>query len=850
MADLAVWQRTIVDETGLVVPGAEIEVRHAEGGALAQLYQDREGTQPLSNPVTADMSGFVRFFIKGGAYDITATGSGASRTWRFDATGRLKEFDKVVAEVITDDAGEQADIRDKLGTVTRTANLSDLADLKEARSNLGTFSTVADVENSHIPAVIDSIRTDGYYDPGDGGGALYVKGDEGPGAIQSADGSWWAIKPVGDLDARQLGLSGSQSDSERRKTLQDAIDLAADLGARLRIPALLDGSGNPQPWVLGSITITEDGIQKPVCLRWHSGSYIYGDGKGHTILKLADDAIDNVNLLEPSARDGSVINWVIEDMTLDGNASRPNVTGTGSFRRPGASCIATASASFGSIRRVEARHAVLHCIDVCSGGAINGGTEYYVDPDDRGVNFYPGNQSTFVWVEDCEAWDAGDDAFTVHYARKVWFTRCYAHTAGDRHSTSTACNGFEMDDGARDVWVTDCYARDVNRAFTAKGHANDPSAHNVFFSGVWADACAVGLWCDAPSGAAGNRDVTAHGLKVTNPTNRGISGGGEQGGQQVRAVWVSRYHNVQVSGLTAVGNVGDNTLEAAVVAGSSSDGFHLSNFHIENWPEEATSNANRAGIYTTSTAHNVLIENGVILNCGWRGIRRGGEGICNIINVAVIGDNKPNSVGVDLNQNAALEGSTILGLNVSGYTNEMAVGGRTGVVTSVFNNLEFIRGTPSGADSSGGTIYARRSNMWLEAENNIRSQTIRDTTTGQSANVWISDGNGTIMRSTSARKYKTDIREIDLETAKAFFEGADPVSFRSLCDADEENTVFYGYIADDVAQVDPRLVRFNAEGEPEGFNYDRVPALLHVVMRDLQARIEALESRLEQDEGS
>src|SRR5690554_659996 len=175
MADLAVWQRTIVDEEGNVIPGAEIEVRREEDDSLATLYADRAGETPLANPLAADMSGFVRFFAQGDAYTITAVGAGSTRTWRFDPTGRLKEFDKVVAEIVTDDAGGQADIRDKLGTVSRTANLSDLTNLKEARSNLGTFSTVADVQNSHISSVLDSITTFGYHEPGDGRVELLIR---------------------------------------------------------------------------------------------------------------------------------------------------------------------------------------------------------------------------------------------------------------------------------------------------------------------------------------------------------------------------------------------------------------------------------------------------------------------------------------------------------------------------------------------------------------------------------------------------------------------------------------------------------------------------------------------------
>lgn len=191
MADLAVWQRTIVDEEGNVIPGAEIEVRREEDDSLATLYADRAGETPLANPLAADMSGFVRFFAQGDAYTITAVGAGSTRTWRFDPTGRLQEFDKVIAEIVSDDGGEQAAIRDKLGAVARSSNLSDLTNLKDARSNLGEFATVADVENANIPPVLESIRTNGYYTPGDGPVLNLVRGSNTPGAIQSADGQWW-----------------------------------------------------------------------------------------------------------------------------------------------------------------------------------------------------------------------------------------------------------------------------------------------------------------------------------------------------------------------------------------------------------------------------------------------------------------------------------------------------------------------------------------------------------------------------------------------------------------------------------------------------------------------------------
>lgn len=207
MADLAVWQRTIVDEEGNIVPGAEVEVRREEDGSLATLYADRAGETPLANPLAADMSGFVRFFAQGDAYTITAVGAGSTRTWRFDPTGRLQEFDRVSDALAVDDG----------------------ADTAEARSLLGTFSTVAEVQSRHIPPVLDSIRTEGHYSPGDGGGALYKRVTTEPdhaGKIQSADGAWWVIAES-VLNIRQFGAKGDYDPENRTGTDDTAAFNAA-----------------------------------------------------------------------------------------------------------------------------------------------------------------------------------------------------------------------------------------------------------------------------------------------------------------------------------------------------------------------------------------------------------------------------------------------------------------------------------------------------------------------------------------------------------------------------------------------------------------------------------------------
>src|SRR5699024_2283484 len=110
---------------------------------------------------------------------------------------------------------------------------------------------------------------------------------------------------------------------------------------------------------------------------------------------------------------------------------------------------------------------------------------------------------------------------------------------------------------------------------------------------------------------------------------------------------------------------------------------------------------------------------------------------------------------------------------------------------------------------------------------------------------------GTLGRSTSARKYKTDIEPIEKEYAYNFFENVIPIFYRPYNTYDErKDWSHYGYIADDVALVEPRLVQFNQDGEPESFNYDRVPTLLHVVLKHEKLRIDSVEktvARLDDD---
>jgi len=91
---LARWDATIVDLAGNVVPNAQVTVRRETPGTpLAVLYQDRDGLTPLGNPFTAAPDGAVGFHVIGGAYRITASSGGFSRTWRYVGIGLAGEQD-------------------------------------------------------------------------------------------------------------------------------------------------------------------------------------------------------------------------------------------------------------------------------------------------------------------------------------------------------------------------------------------------------------------------------------------------------------------------------------------------------------------------------------------------------------------------------------------------------------------------------------------------------------------------------------------------------------------------------------------------------------------------------------
>jgi len=113
-------------------------------------------------------------------------------------------------------------------------------------------------------------------------------------------------------------------------------------------------------------------------------------------------------------------------------------------------------------------------------------------------------------------------------------------------------------------------------------------------------------------------------------------------------------------------------------------------------------------------------------------------------------------------------------------------------------------------------------------------------TTANAANMNIGS-NGGITRSTSALKYKQNVRDLPSIDISKFR----PVVYNSKCENDDQSIDYFGFIADEVDSAGIKeLVIYGAEGEVEGFQYERLTAVLVKAIQELNAKVTALEAQL------
>ena len=103
----------------------------------------------------------------------------------------------------------------------------------------------------------------------------------------------------------------------------------------------------------------------------------------------------------------------------------------------------------------------------------------------------------------------------------------------------------------------------------------------------------------------------------------------------------------------------------------------------------------------------------------------------------------------------------------------------------------------------------------------------------------------------SRRSDVTDIQDVEASESAHVWD-LRPVSYRAIHATNDDNSpLYYGFIAEEVAEVDPCLCFWglDADGLPqvEGVNYDQVVPLLLQEAKQLKAETEALKAAREKD---
>jgi len=115
-------------------------------------------------------------------------------------------------------------------------------------------------------------------------------------------------------------------------------------------------------------------------------------------------------------------------------------------------------------------------------------------------------------------------------------------------------------------------------------------------------------------------------------------------------------------------------------------------------------------------------------------------------------------------------------------------------------------------------------------------------TTAQVANVHVytnAVGPYALIRSTSAEKYKENIKDLEIDSAKIY--KLRPVSFNSISKVDDKSRRFIGLIADEVEREIPELAVYGDGKEIENYDHQMLTTLLLKEIQNLNQRVKQLE---------
>lgn len=386
---------------------------------------------------------------------------------------------------------------------------------------------------------------------------------------------------------------------------------------------------------------------------------LVGDGIGLTIIILHEDTPTSEWVITNQDYVNGNRNISIRSMTLDWNKSRK-----GGVAAPGgqhASCLALAKVKFAWIKDVEGINAGLHSFDITS-------PTYDKSPNTD----YTKDGSRFVWIENCVASGYGDDGITTHYSEYIWIINNHCSDPdGDAHEDGVSnSNGIEIDDGSKHVWVINNYTTGNIRGVEVKAHAEWPAAQDVHIIGhtSYRDVRSYDFRHIGHHTVDDPDSTTAYDIVVTNCTAIEPVFNSLYAALTPRALAISAYINVNVSGFTAIGdptyNYDDNPV-IAVQYKSRNIGLH--NINIRGFKKASTDIRLIGGDQKTD---NINISNVQIYKSAKEGIGIGSAIYhVNLTNITMIGENGSVGLGSVNSQDS------IVGVHAEGYTLAASIAG-------------------------------------------------------------------------------------------------------------------------------------------------------------------------------
>ncbi|MCW0118670.1 peptidase G2 autoproteolytic cleavage domain-containing protein [Bacillus subtilis] len=392
-----------------------------------------------------------------------------------------------------------------------------------------------------------------------------------------------------------------------------------------------------------------------------SWTTIVGQGKGITVIKLHEDTPAHEWVITNDDYQNGNRNIFVQGMSLDWNPSRQC-----GVRNPGgqfSSCLTFAKVEYGWIKDVEAINAGLHGIDITS-------PTYDHLPDTDWTK----DGSRYIWIDNCVTYGSGDDGITTHYSEYIFISNCHS---GNPRGTEFAegvsnSNGIEIDDGSRHVWLLNNFTSGNIRGVEVKAHELWPASQNVHIIGhiSYRDVRAFDLRhighhqiTDPESTTA--YDVTLIDCSAVEPVFNSL-----YDAVTPRALVISAYKNVNVSGFTAIGDPDYDYKENPVVALQyRSQNITINGIKIRGF-KKAGVDINLSG--GSNKTDYIKISNFDIYKSAPKGILIGG-GLynVNILNGTMITDNGTVAIQSPNNQ------ATILGVQSEGYSVAASIKGQT-----------------------------------------------------------------------------------------------------------------------------------------------------------------------------